>query len=174
MRGPWDRPRIKAETAEEIEQVQTLAGLRKRIFEFSRHDPLVRRVMDVAMLNGLNTEEMFARLAYGALIAKDAAEDQLLEHAQISAASPLVVGAHALSPSVKSDVKLIDELLLVVMRDHKLQPADLEGERGLHLTEAAMRRLRQAYKDGHVMTATWADYFKETEPKEASSGQNRE
>jgi len=167
MRGPWDRPHIKAETAEEIEQVQTVVGLRKRIFEFSRHDPLVRRVMDLAMLNGLDTEEMFARLAYAALVAKDAAEDQLLEHAQISAASPFVVGARTLSPSVKSDVKLIDELLLIVMRDHKLQPADLEGERGWNITDSAMQRLRQAHRDGHPLTATWADYFEKTQPKEA-------
>lgn len=91
MRQTWERPHIKAETAEEIEQVQTLAGLRKRIFEYSRHDPLIRRVMDLAMMHGLNTEEMFARLAYAALCAKDETEARFLEHMQTCTGGVTVV-----------------------------------------------------------------------------------
>jgi hypothetical protein len=160
MRGPWDRPHIKAETAEEIEQIQTIAGLRRRIFEMRQHDPLVRRVLDISMVEGLNTEETFARLSYFALVAKDEADDRLLEYMQTSGPTPFVVSAREISPTVKTDVKLIDELLLIVMRDMRLEPADLERERGL--TEAAMRRLRRAHQQGYPLTATWAEYFEKT------------
>lgn len=76
----WEPMKIKAQTAEETELVQTVAGMRYRIEEFRLHDALTRRVFDVARLRGMSEYETMVLLAYHALCGKEAAEEVYSEH----------------------------------------------------------------------------------------------
>jgi hypothetical protein len=141
MRNPWDQPRIKAETAEEIEEIQTGHGLRKRIFEASRHDPLVRRVMDLAMLEGLNTEEMFTRLAYYALVAKDDAEARLLECLQTSVPIVRLPTAAAIPATSRLDAIALEVIQAAPFSNH---PIEVDSSQYHIIVDA----LKSAYREG--------------------------
>lgn len=67
---------LKAQTAKELEEIQTPNGVRKRILEASFHDPLIRRVLDIARIEGWSGEDTFALLAYHALVAKQELEER--------------------------------------------------------------------------------------------------
>lgn len=75
--------RLKPETAEEIEQTQTITGMRKRIREGSLFDPIVNQSLRSAEMQGLNGEETFVLLAYHALIAKEEIQLAYTEHFNI-------------------------------------------------------------------------------------------
>jgi hypothetical protein len=72
--------RIKAVTSEEIEQISSIAGMRKRIFEARNFDPIVNQVFKAAQLAGLSGEETFAMLAYHALVAHENVADSYRDH----------------------------------------------------------------------------------------------
>jgi hypothetical protein len=153
MRNPWERPHIKAETAEECEQILTEHGLRQRIFEASRYDPLVRQVMDLAMVEGLNTEEMFARLAYSALVAKDDAWAALLENLHTSVPPSIVVNVDQLSPEMKAKLKneprldrVVDSIALGVVQSAAFSNRPIEVDSSQY--RALVSALRSAYHEG--------------------------
>jgi hypothetical protein len=60
--------KLKPTTAADTMAAQTVQGQRKRLLEFSHHDPLTRRVFDVARHEGLSGEDAMTMLAYHALI----------------------------------------------------------------------------------------------------------
>jgi hypothetical protein len=70
--------RIKADTAEEIEEIQTIAGIKRRIRHSTLSDPLVAQVFRFAERQNLSEEEMYVLLAYHALVAKETLEKDLL------------------------------------------------------------------------------------------------
>lgn len=64
-----------------------------------------------------------------------------------------------------TDLKLIDELLLDLMRAEKKQPRDMLSHSGV--TRDAITRLREAWDSGEMpeITLTWATYFGDVERK---------
>ena len=76
----WNVQRIKAETAEEIEQIQTPTGIRKRLWEVGyRNDPIVSRIFDLARHEGLSGEDTYTLLAYYALADRERLEQLLVD-----------------------------------------------------------------------------------------------
>lgn len=63
------------------------------------------------------------------------------------------------------DYKLIDELLLDLMRAQKMQPIDLWNGKLGSLAHEAIRRVRKAYDDGYAVTMTWATFFQSLPPE---------
>jgi hypothetical protein len=74
--------KIKAETAEELEQVQTIAGMRSRIVGAQLFDPLVKQVFRIAKITNLGGEDTYTLMAYHSLVAKESLQQQLVEHIQ--------------------------------------------------------------------------------------------
>ncbi len=66
-------------------------------------------------------------------------------------------------PTLLTDLKLIDELLVTLMWAKNLSPSDLEDYSSV--TIAAMARLRRAYcsREMKVITASLARHFRMTE-----------
>lgn len=91
----WNPRGIKAETAEELEQVKTPNGIRKRIFEASFNDPIVRRCFDLAMREGWAGEDMYALLAYHAIAEKQRLEQMLLDQLNACPNPPIFVNKGA-------------------------------------------------------------------------------
>lgn len=101
--GSWERSgprsgqicfydkRLKAETAEELEQAKTPNGLRQRIYEATFHDPLVRRVFTEAYRQGLSGEDLYTFLAYHALVAKQELEARQLDYYNCQINPPIIV-----------------------------------------------------------------------------------
>lgn len=75
----WHDRKLKAETAEELEQIRTPNGIRQRLLEASRYDPLVRRVFDLAVREGLSGEDIYTLLAYHAIVQKQELEQLILD-----------------------------------------------------------------------------------------------
>jgi hypothetical protein len=87
----WSDKPIEARTAEEIEQIQTPNGIRQRIHEARLHDPLVRRVFDLASRQGLSGEDLYAILAYHALVAKQRLEQHVVEDYMTRPSPPIII-----------------------------------------------------------------------------------
>jgi hypothetical protein len=84
--------RLKAETAEEIEEIQTIAGIKGRICRSRWFDPLIAQVFRLAERQNLSEEETYVLLAYHALVAKETIEKDLLNRLRLSPALPIVIG----------------------------------------------------------------------------------
>jgi hypothetical protein len=100
--------KIKAETAEELDQVQTIAGIRNRINEARFYDPLVRQVFRLAKIENLGDEDTFTLLAYHSLVAKENLQNSFLEHLQTTPKPPFFV-----LPGIKRREHLAVLMLLV-------------------------------------------------------------
>ena len=72
--------KIQPKTDDEHAMVQSIAGMRYRIDEFSLHDGLTRAALDSARLRGFNEYETMVLLAYAALCGRESVQDALLEH----------------------------------------------------------------------------------------------
>ncbi len=65
----WDHGmRLRPSAAEETKECQTPNGIRKRLQEFSRENPLVRHVFDASRYHGFSGEDTMTVLAYEALV----------------------------------------------------------------------------------------------------------
>lgn len=62
------------------------------------------------------------------------------------------------------DYKLIDELLLDLMRERGLQPIDLWATNDSLMFDA-IRRVHKAYTEGKTVTMTWATFFQSLPPE---------
>ena len=87
----WEQKRIKAQTAEEIEQIQTPAGIRKRLFEAQYYDPIVHSVLRLAQMQDLSGEDTFALLAYHALVAKEEGQLREIERLNMTLTPSIIV-----------------------------------------------------------------------------------
>lgn len=70
---------IKPRTPEETEDAETPDGMRRRILEYSREDPMVRRVLDMARHYGMSGEDTYTILAFRALCDRERFMDQVME-----------------------------------------------------------------------------------------------
>ena len=70
---------INPKTAEETKDADTPEGMRRRIQQYAREDPLVRQVLDMARYQGLSGEDTYTILAFAALRDRERFMDQILE-----------------------------------------------------------------------------------------------
>jgi hypothetical protein len=70
---------IDPKTAEETKDAETPAGMRRRILQYSREDPMVRQVLDMARYHGMSGEDTYTVLAFNALRDRERFMDQVLD-----------------------------------------------------------------------------------------------
>ena len=70
---------LPPKTAEEIKDAETPEGMRRRLQQYAREDPLVRRVLEMARYQGLSGEDTYTILAFHALIDRERFMDQILD-----------------------------------------------------------------------------------------------
>jgi hypothetical protein len=87
----WSGKPIEPQTAEEIEQIKTPNGIRQRINEARRYDPLVRQVFDLAYQQGLSGEDLYTLLAYHALVTKQKLELHIVENYMVRPSPPITI-----------------------------------------------------------------------------------
>ncbi len=92
MSGLWGDWKLAPQTAEERKEVETVQGMRKRINEMSRHDPLVRSVMDASYYQGLSGEDTMTTLAYHALLRYERIRDLQLDVALTTVQKHIIIG----------------------------------------------------------------------------------
>jgi hypothetical protein len=76
----------KPETAEEIQQQNTIRGMRIAILEAQRDSPLIRQALITAECAGLSGEDTFTLLAYYALLSL---EDHAQRHSNLLRLMPI-------------------------------------------------------------------------------------
>jgi hypothetical protein len=91
--------RVKAITAEEIEQIGSIAGIRKRILEARRFDPIVNQVFKAAEMAGLSGEETFVMLAYHALVSHEDVAAAYRDHLNSCARPSAVIWTPSAPPA---------------------------------------------------------------------------
>lgn len=70
---------INPTTAEDVKDAETPEGMRRRIMQYSREDPMVRQVLDMARYHGMSGEDTYTVLAFNALRDRERFMDQVLE-----------------------------------------------------------------------------------------------
>ena len=70
---------LNPKTAEEVKDCETPDGMRRRIQQYSREDPMVRQVLDMARYHGLSGEDTYTILAFNALRDRERFMDQVME-----------------------------------------------------------------------------------------------
>lgn len=83
--------RLKPETAAEVEEVKTVEGMRKRIYEYARADALTKTMLEHGRWNGLSGDDMMTALAYHALIEREKYRDMVLEQTMLQPMPPMIV-----------------------------------------------------------------------------------
>lgn len=71
--------KLTPETADDVREVETIQGKRKRLYRFSRDNALVNAVMMNAAARGLSGEDTMTWLAYEALLRVEMLEGQILD-----------------------------------------------------------------------------------------------
>lgn len=86
----WDDMKLKPVTVAEVSDTATPEGMRRRLNQYSRSNPMVRAIFDSAHYRGLSGEDKMTWLAYEALLAKEKYEDLLLEHTMLFPSQPVI------------------------------------------------------------------------------------
>lgn len=68
---------------EQVRDVTTPEEMRAELFRLARFDPIVRAVFDSANFTGASAEDRYSVLAYHAIKAKIAAQNQVLEFSSV-------------------------------------------------------------------------------------------
>ena len=75
---------INPKTVDEVMDAQTPDGMRRRINRYSREDPLVKAVLDMAYHRGFSGEDTMTILAFEALRQRERLMDHALNEAMTS------------------------------------------------------------------------------------------
>lgn len=81
---------INPTTAEEVKDAETPEGMRRRILRYSREDPMVRTILDMARYHGLSGEDTMTILAFNALRDRERFMDQMLDEAMRKPMPPII------------------------------------------------------------------------------------
>lgn len=75
---------LNPQTAEDVNQEETIQGMRQRLFRYQRENPLVKTVMDAAHYKGLSGEDTMTWLAYEAIKRLEFIEDRSINDAMLN------------------------------------------------------------------------------------------
>lgn len=84
--------KLKPETAADTMAAQTPQGMRKRLREYSSHNPIAHRVREVAYHEGWSGEDEMTVLAYHALVQLEAMIEERLRAANLYPAAAFPSG----------------------------------------------------------------------------------
>lgn len=82
---------INPKTAEETRDAETPEGMRRRIQQYSREDPMVRQVLDMARYHGMSGEDTYTILAFYALRDRERFMDQVMEWHMLNVKPQVIV-----------------------------------------------------------------------------------
>ena len=85
--------KLKPLTAEEVKEVSTVEGMRRRIQRYAHDDSLTRHVFDSAYYRGLSGEDTMTMLAYHALLDREQFRELVLEQLVLNPMPPKIVQA---------------------------------------------------------------------------------
>lgn len=80
----WGQRKLKPETAEEVKEVETVEGMRKRIMDYARDDSMTNYVLQHAHHRGLSGDDTMTILAYQALLERESFREMVLEFHDVS------------------------------------------------------------------------------------------
>jgi len=75
---------LNPKTAEDVNQEETIQGMRQRLYRYQREHPLVKTVMDSAHYKGLSGEDAMTWLAYEAMKRLEFIEDRMLNEVMLN------------------------------------------------------------------------------------------
>ena len=78
-------------TAQDVTECATIEGMRKRIQQYARHEPMVRAVYDSCYYEGRNGEDTMTMLAFHALLDRERFKKLLLDQSMMSLSPPQVL-----------------------------------------------------------------------------------
>lgn len=85
--------KLEVRTAEELEEIQTATGVRKRLALASRNMPLITQVLRMAEYQGLSGEDTYVYLAYHALVSLEKSQQAYIDYVNRTPSAPMIIGA---------------------------------------------------------------------------------